>query len=388
MFDSKVHVLDHPLLQHKLSILRDERTGVKEFREIVSEIATLECYEATRDLPLEDVEIKTPVATGTFKCLTGKKLAIVPILRAGLGMVDGILTLIPSAKVGHIGLYRDPETLAPVEYYCKMPHDIAERDVIVLDPMLATGGSAVAAETPMVHVEVAADEGTATESWVQVPAFSRIEVELDMGNVSVMPTGEYDLSFSGEHATLLDYEMDGDTLRITGTALSAMEFFTSGDEAAVTIGIPEDASLDAVDIHTAMGQVELGGFTANSLTVSTDLGNVSLDSVMASDADITLSMGDLTGYSLTTTDSLTVKNDMGDVYLDGDFQGNTDITLSMGDLDLTTWQSLDTYSLDLDVTMGDLYLDGSTQYGSVRREGGPNQLKIANSMGSADVYFG
>ena len=250
------------------------------------------------------------------------------------------------------------------------------------------GGSAVAAETPMVHVEVAADEGTATESWVQVPAFSRIEVELDMGNVSVMPTGEYDLSFSGEHATLLDYEMDGDTLRITGTALSAMEFFTSGDEAAVTIGIPEDASLDAVDIHTAMGQVELGGFTANSLTVSTDLGNVSLDSVMASDADITLSMGDLTGYSLTTTDSLAVKNDMGDVYLDGDFQGNTDITLSMGDLDLTTWQSMDTYSLDLDVTMGDLYLDGSTQYGSVRREGGPNQLKIANSMGSADVYFG
>ena len=247
------------------------------------------------------------------------------------------------------------------------------------------GGSAVAAETPMVHVEVAADEGTATESWVQVPAFSRIEVELDMGNVSVMPTGEYDLSFSGEHAALLDYEMDGDTLRITGTALSAMEFFTSGDEAAVTIGIPEDASLDAV---AAMGQVELTDFTANSLTVSTDLGNVSLDSVMASDADITLSMGDLTGYSLTTTDFLTVKNDMGDVYLDGDFQGNTDITLSMGDLDLTTWQSMDTYSLDLDVTMGDLYLDGSTQYGSVRREGGPNQLKIANSMGSADVYFG
>ena len=143
MFDSKVHVLDHPLLQHKLSILRDERTGVKEFREIVSEIATLECYEATRDLPLEDVEIKTPVATGTFKCLTGKKLAIVPILRAGLGMVDGILTLIPSAKVGHIGLYRDPETHKPVEYYNKLPQDIEERDVIVLDPMLATGGSAI-----------------------------------------------------------------------------------------------------------------------------------------------------------------------------------------------------------------------------------------------------
>lgn len=141
--DNKVHILDHPLLQHKLSILRDERTGVKEFREIVSEIAALECYEATRDLPTEEVEIKTPVATGTFQVLAGKKLAIVPILRAGLGMVDGILDLIPSAKVGHIGLYRDPETHQPVEYYCKMPSDISERDVIVLDPMLATGGSAV-----------------------------------------------------------------------------------------------------------------------------------------------------------------------------------------------------------------------------------------------------
>ena len=147
MFNEKVHVLDHPLLQHKLTILRDERTGVKEFREIVSEIAALECYEATRDLPLEDVEVKTPVATATFKQLAGKKLAIVPILRAGLGMVDGILNLIPSAKVGHIGLYRDPETHVPVEYYCKMPNDIAERDVIVLDPMLATGGSASAAIT-------------------------------------------------------------------------------------------------------------------------------------------------------------------------------------------------------------------------------------------------
>ena len=147
MFNEKVHVLDHPLLQHKLSILRREDTGVKEFREIVSEIAALECYEATRDLPLEDVEIKTPVATGTFKQLSGKKLAIVPILRAGLGMVDGIVDMIPSAKVGHIGLYRDPDTLAPVEYYCKMPTDIAERDVLVLDPMLATGGSAAAAIT-------------------------------------------------------------------------------------------------------------------------------------------------------------------------------------------------------------------------------------------------
>ena len=140
-----VHVLDHPLLQHKLSILRDEKTGSKEFREIVSEIATLMCYEATRDLSLEDVTIKTPIATATFKQLAGKKLAIVPILRAGLGMVDGILALIPSAKVGHIGLYRDPTTMEPVEYYCKMPSDIAERDVIILDPMLATGGSASAA---------------------------------------------------------------------------------------------------------------------------------------------------------------------------------------------------------------------------------------------------
>ena len=137
--------MDHPLLQHKLSILRDENTGVKDFREVVSEIATLMCYEATRDLPLEEVEIKTPITTAKFKTIAGKKLAIVPVLRAGLGMVDGILTLIPSAKVGHIGLYRDPDTLEPVEYYCKMPNDIAEREVIILDPMLATGGSGVAA---------------------------------------------------------------------------------------------------------------------------------------------------------------------------------------------------------------------------------------------------
>lgn len=149
-----VHVLDHPLLQHKLSILRDERTGVKDFREVVSEIATLMCYEATRDLPLEEIEIQTPVAKARVKVLTGKKLAIVPILRAGLGMVDGILTLIPSAKVGHIGLYRDPGTLEPVEYYCKMPGDISERDVIILDPMLATGGSASAAIQFLKNYEV------------------------------------------------------------------------------------------------------------------------------------------------------------------------------------------------------------------------------------------
>ena len=145
----KVHVMDHPLVAHKLTILRDKDTSVKDFREIVSEIGMLITYEATRDLPLEEVEIKTPITTGRFNIIAGKKLAIVPVLRAGLGMVDGILTLIPTAKVGHIGLYRDPHTLEPVEYYCKMPNDIADRDVIILDPMLATGGSAEAAITEM-----------------------------------------------------------------------------------------------------------------------------------------------------------------------------------------------------------------------------------------------
>ncbi|MFB0921521.1 MAG: uracil phosphoribosyltransferase [Oscillospiraceae bacterium] len=144
---SKVTVFDHPLIQHKLSIMREKDTSVKEFRELVSEIATLMCYEATRDLPLEEFEIETPVARATVRRISGKKLAVVPILRAGLGMVDGMLTLVPNAKVGHIGLYRDPETLLPVKYYCKMPKDIAERDVIIVDPMLATGGSATAAIT-------------------------------------------------------------------------------------------------------------------------------------------------------------------------------------------------------------------------------------------------
>ena len=143
--ENQVFVMDHPLIQHKLTFLRSKDTGSKEFRELVSEIGMLMCYEATRDLPLEEVEIKTPITTAKFKTIAGKKLAIVPVLRAGLGMVDGILTLIPSAKVGHIGLYRDPDTLEPVEYYCKMPNDIAEREVIILDPMLATGGSASAA---------------------------------------------------------------------------------------------------------------------------------------------------------------------------------------------------------------------------------------------------
>ena len=140
---AELHVLDHPLIQHKVSILRDKNTGVKEFREVVGEIAALMCYEATRDLPLEDVTIETPIATGTFKRLAGKKLAIVPILRAGLGMVNGITTLVPSAKIGHIGLYRDPETHEPHEYYCKLPDPIEQRLIVLTDPMLATGGSAV-----------------------------------------------------------------------------------------------------------------------------------------------------------------------------------------------------------------------------------------------------
>ena len=139
---SKVCVFDHPLIQHKLSILRDEKTSVKEFREIVSEIAMLMCYESTRDLPLEEVDVQTPVAVAKCRRIAGKKLAIVPILRAGLGMVDGLLELVPVAKVGHIGLYRDPETHNPVEYYCKLPNDIEDRIVILVDPMLATGGSA------------------------------------------------------------------------------------------------------------------------------------------------------------------------------------------------------------------------------------------------------
>ena len=142
---SVVTVLDHPLIQHKLAILRNEETGVKEFRELVSEIAGLMCYEATRSLPTEEVEVRTPVAMAKCRMLAGKKLAIIPILRAGLGMVDSMVDMIPSAKIGHIGLYRDPETHMPVEYYCKLPDDIENRQVFVVDPMLATGGSAVAA---------------------------------------------------------------------------------------------------------------------------------------------------------------------------------------------------------------------------------------------------
>ncbi|MBR3039506.1 MAG: uracil phosphoribosyltransferase [Lachnospiraceae bacterium] len=142
---AKVVVMDHPLIQHKIGYIRRKDTGTKDFRETISEIAMLICYEATRDLELADVEIETPICKTTVKELKGKKLAIIPILRAGLGMVDGMVALIPTAKVGHIGLYRDPETHEPVEYYCKLPADCSEREVFVVDPMLATGGSSVAA---------------------------------------------------------------------------------------------------------------------------------------------------------------------------------------------------------------------------------------------------
>ena len=138
-------IMEHPLIQHKIGVIRREETGTKDFRILISEIAMLMCYEATRDLELEDVEITTPICKTTVKELKGKKLAVIPILRAGLGMVDGMLTMIPAAKVGHIGLYRDPETLKPVEYYCKLPEDCASREVFVVDPMLATGGSSIAA---------------------------------------------------------------------------------------------------------------------------------------------------------------------------------------------------------------------------------------------------
>ena len=143
----KIVIMDHPLIQHKIGYIRRKETGTKDFRQTISEIAMLICYEATRDLKLEDVKIETPICATTVKELKGKKMAIVPILRAGLGMVDGMLTLIPAAKVGHIGLYRDPSTHEPVEYYCKLPEDCSQRDVFVVDPMLATGGSASAAIT-------------------------------------------------------------------------------------------------------------------------------------------------------------------------------------------------------------------------------------------------
>ncbi len=142
---SNLHIISHPLVQHKISLLRDKNTGTKEFRELVSEIAMFICYEATRDLPLKEIEIETPVAVAKTKVISGRKLAFVPILRAGLGMLDGVTALVPAAKIGHMGIFRQPDTKEAVKYYCKMPDDIAERDVIIVDPMLATGHSAVAA---------------------------------------------------------------------------------------------------------------------------------------------------------------------------------------------------------------------------------------------------
>ncbi len=141
---AKLHVFDHPLIQHKLTLIRDKQTGSKDFRDLVDEVSTLMAYEVTRDLPLTEVEIQTPVARAKTKVITGKKLGVVPVLRAGLGMVDGILKLVPAARVGHVGMYRDPESLKPVEYYCKLPPDVEERELIVVDPMLATGGSVCA----------------------------------------------------------------------------------------------------------------------------------------------------------------------------------------------------------------------------------------------------
>ncbi|MCR4862379.1 MAG: uracil phosphoribosyltransferase [Ruminococcus sp.] len=145
----ELHIIDHPLVQHKISLLRDKNTGTKEFRELVSEIAMFICYEATRDLPLKEIEMETPLAVAKTKIISGRKLAFIPILRAGLGMIDGVTTLVPAAKIGHIGIFRDPNSKVPVKYYSKMPEDIAERDAIIVDPMLATGNSAVAAITEL-----------------------------------------------------------------------------------------------------------------------------------------------------------------------------------------------------------------------------------------------
>ena len=158
MFSEKVHVMDHPLVAHKLSIMRDKNTSVKDFRELVSEIGMLITYEATRDLPLTTTTVETPICKAEVPVLAGKKFAVVPILRAGLGLVDGVLRMVPSARVGHIGMFRDEDTLEPHVYFCKMPKDIADRDIIIVDPMLATGGSADAAITEMKKL-VAAPEG-------------------------------------------------------------------------------------------------------------------------------------------------------------------------------------------------------------------------------------
>jgi len=146
---ANLHIIDHPLIQHKISLMRDKNTGTKEFRELVNETAMLICYEATRDLPLKEIEMETPLCMARTKIVSGRKLAVVPILRAGLGMIDGVTSLVPAAKIGHIGMFRDPETQESVKYYCKLPDDIAERDVIIVDPMLATGSTACAAITEL-----------------------------------------------------------------------------------------------------------------------------------------------------------------------------------------------------------------------------------------------
>ena len=146
---ASLHIIDHPLIQHKISLMRDKNTGTKEFRELVNETAMLICYEATRDLPLKEIEMETPLCMARTKIVSGRKLAVVPVLRAGLGMIDGVTSLVPAAKIGHIGMFRDPETHESVKYYCKLPDDIAERDVIIVDPMLATGSTARAAITEL-----------------------------------------------------------------------------------------------------------------------------------------------------------------------------------------------------------------------------------------------
>ena len=146
---AKLHIIDHPLIQHKISLMRDKNTGTKEFRELVNETAMLICYEATRDLPLKEIEMETPLCMARTKIVSGRKLAVVPVLRAGLGMIDGVTSLVPAAKIGHIGMFRDPETHESVKYYCKLPDDIAERDAIIVDPMLATGSTACSAVTEL-----------------------------------------------------------------------------------------------------------------------------------------------------------------------------------------------------------------------------------------------
>ena len=217
--------------------------------------------------------------------------------------------------------------------------------------------------------------------------FTSLEVDVAVGDVTVMALGEYDLSISGARAGLITYEVVGDTLRVTDGEEGMPEAFSSGDETWVSIYLPDDVALETVDIHTAIGRVDLMDFAADSLTVTAGLGDVYMDDVKAADAGITLSMGDLSAYDIAASSSLTVRNELGDVWMDGDFQGDADFTMSLGDLDLRTEQSLSAYSLDIEASLGDLSLDGSTQYGAVRREGGPNSLTVDSEIGDVSVYF-